>query len=169
MNRLNIDELRPRVVEAALSYEGAPFKPVAEFPSTLDSGWLERGTNPEEGFDCSGLAIRCITDALGKKPTDWLPQYRLTCDMADGVYGNVSKYSLVNPEEVKPGDIITWIEMNRAYHAAVALDVANTAGEFPYMHATLHPGLVRQDVFKQNAWSYPVTVPLKKIVSLALK
>lgn len=34
------------------------------------------------GFDCSGLVIRSICDALGKKPTDWNPDLRHVRQMA---------------------------------------------------------------------------------------
>lgn len=175
MNRRVIDDVRPAVVEAALYFQGTPFKMVSEYPPERSRQWLELGTNPDEGLDCSGLVIRSITRALRGLPTDWSHNARTAQDFADEVYGCDADLPLLSQSKVRSGDVIVWVESGIAvHHAAIAVeDGARGKVAVPYVHATesdTHGGRggVRIDYLRENDWQWPVHIPLEDLLAAGI-
>jgi cell wall-associated NlpC family hydrolase len=87
------------------------------------------------GFDCSGLVKKVFGDALGLN----LP--RTAAEMAK--LGNS-----VNKEELKPGDLVFFNTMRRAFsHVGIYL------GENRFLHAPSTGGVVRVESMDTSYWS----------------
>ncbi len=103
--------------------------------SFLGIRYLHGGEGPNDGgFDCSGLVRKVFGDALGLN----LP--RTAAEMAK--LGN-----RVNREELKPGDLVFFNTMRRAFsHVGIYL------GENRFLHAPSTGGFVRVENMDNAYW-----------------
>jgi len=103
--------------------------------SFLGIRYLHGGDGPNDGgFDCSGLVRKVFGDALGLN----LP--RTAAEMAK--LGN-----RVNKEELKPGDLVFFNTMRRAFsHVGIYL------GENRFLHAPSTGGVVRVESMDSAYW-----------------
>jgi len=103
--------------------------------SFLGIRYLHGGDGPSDGgFDCSGLVRKVFGDALGLN----LP--RTAAEMAK--LGN-----RVNKEELKPGDLVFFNTMRRAFsHVGIYL------GENRFLHAPSTGGFVRVENMDNAYW-----------------
>ncbi|MDB5799101.1 MAG: putative lipoprotein precursor [Rhodocyclales bacterium] len=103
--------------------------------SFLGIRYLHGGDGPNDGgFDCSGLVRKVFGDALGLN----LP--RTAAEMAK--LGN-----RVNKEELKPGDLVFFNTMRRAFsHVGIYL------GENRFLHAPSTGGVVRVESMDTSYW-----------------
>lgn len=104
--------------------------------SFLGIRYLHGGDGPSDGgFDCSGLVKKVFSDALGLN----LP--RTAAEMAK--LGNS-----VNKEELKPGDLVFFNTMRRAFsHVGIYL------GENRFVHAPSTGGVVRVESMDTAYWA----------------
>jgi cell wall-associated NlpC family hydrolase len=104
--------------------------------SFLGIRYVHGGDGPSDGgFDCSGLVKKVFGDALGLN----LP--RTAAEMAK--LGN-----RVNKEELKPGDLVFFNTMRRAFsHVGIYL------GENRFLHAPSTGGVVRVESMDSSYWA----------------
>ena len=167
-------EFHESVAHAAGKYHGRPYRKV-DHSKAADVSDVELGTDPDKGFDCSGLVIRSICDALGRRPRDtWRPEYRSAQGIREAVFdGSMDDYSRIRFSEVLPGDVILWTDGGeKAEHCAIATHILGSpsAGvSVPYTHATYRGDEgVRSDLlFYASANSY--LIPLGNLVQRAIK
>jgi cell wall-associated NlpC family hydrolase len=92
------------------------------------------GTNPDSGFDCSGFVQVVFRDALGKL----LPRTA----REQSQIGNV-----VDKNELKPGDLVFFNTMRRAFsHVGIYL------GDNRFMHAPRVGSEIRVEDMSQSYW-----------------
>ncbi|MEC5386688.1 C40 family peptidase [Uliginosibacterium sp. H3] len=103
--------------------------------SFLGIRYVHGGDGPSDGgFDCSGLVKKVFGDALGLN----LP--RTAAEMSK--LGN-----RVNKEELKPGDLVFFNTMRRAFsHVGIYL------GENRFVHAPSTGGVVRVESMDSSYW-----------------
>lgn len=93
------------------------------------------GNSPERGFDCSGLVRRVFQDALGMN----LP--RTAQEMSQ-------MGSNVRVEDLKPGDLVFFNTMRRAFsHVGIYL------GDNKFVHAPSSGGVVRVEDMRIPYWT----------------
>jgi hypothetical protein len=171
----SIDSFRPKIVETARSLLGKRFIALPDGTIGNDPTKITRGTDPRVGFDCSGLALRCIWDGLSitNPIAEWPIGMRTSQGMADAIYGERADIPMLDPKMVLPGDLIAWMESGiKVFHCAVATGVADSDGSIQYIHSTIGSGTgennsVQADTLKPNGWSYPVHLPLGKLACAA--
>jgi cell wall-associated NlpC family hydrolase len=92
------------------------------------------GVNPDSGFDCSGFVQAVFRDALGK----WLPRTA----REQSKIGEV-----VDKSELKPGDLVFFNTMRRAFsHVGIYL------GDNHFIHAPRPGGEIRVESMSQGYW-----------------
>jgi hypothetical protein len=97
-------------------------------------GYRRGGTHPDRGFDCSGFVQAVFREALG----ELLPR----------TVREQSKVGLrVDKSELKPGDLVFFNTMRRAFsHVGIYL------GDNRFMHAPRSGGEIRVEDMNQSYW-----------------
>jgi len=102
--------------------------------SLRGTAYLNGGSHPERGFDCSGFVQWVFAQHGAALPREVREQYR--------------EGSTISPEEVRPGDLLFFETVSRGpSHVGIALG----SGEF--VHAPSSRGVVRIERYTSNYWA----------------
>lgn len=117
--------------EAVLDDEGRPVMEkrtladlVAEATSFLDTGYVWGASDPDVGFDCSGLVQYSYREALG-------------IDLPRTTYEQWKLGQTVDFSDLHPGDLLFFVRDDKVYHVAMYL------GEGCYIHAPQEGDVVK--------------------------
>lgn len=115
--------LRERILEYAKGYLGADYR--------------EAGKTPRQGFDCSGF-------------TSYVFQ-KFDIDLAASSRGQASQGKRVEPDEVKPGDLIFFRRSKgqEIFHVAMVVSANNKS--LKVIHSTSR-GVVIDDIYADKYW-----------------
>ncbi|HSX28384.1 MAG TPA: NlpC/P60 family protein [Candidatus Saccharimonadales bacterium] len=117
-----MSRLGERIIASAQQQVGAPFEHHFKPQNLCDGGrvtvdaCMERGMDPESGFDCSGLTIASFAIVMGLATADWPQDLRHTKQL--------EAFAVAVPAE--PGDVCLYYSANGRTHAGIAV-TATTA------------------------------------------
>ncbi len=121
-----VQQMRDRasdMVMSAMHFLGVPYR--------------RGGDSAEEGFDCSGFTRHVFENSIG-----------LVLPRRADEQARVSALALVHREELKPGDLVFFNTMRRAFsHVGIYV------GEGKFIHAPRTGGQVRIEDMRQAYWS----------------
>ncbi len=110
----------------------------------------------ERGFDCAGLAIVALSEAMGVEISEWPRGLRHVAQM----------HRLVEPKQPEPGDIIIThmlpgVDADKVFHAGIFSRVGGAA-----IHANGKTGLVNETYFDLSALTFRV-ITARQLAELA--
>lgn len=116
-------------------YTSAAQNLVNESMGYLGIGYRFGGTSPETGFDCSGLVQAVFRNALG-------------LDLPRTAHEMASRGDKVAKQELKPGDLVFFNTMRRAFsHVGIYL------GDGRFVHSPSSGGSVRVESMSTSYWA----------------
>ena len=131
------DESHPEAFEGRLSIPGMPIDGFSVAGAALQfrgTPYRLGGTEPEEGFDCSGLVHYVFARYGIAVPRDVRSQYQVG--------------SKIEGEDIQPGDLLFFeTEGSGASHVAIAISSRQ------FVHAPNSRGVVRVEMLTSDYWS----------------